>query len=241
MSLSSLTTGVRSLSEKYWETDIEFPRGACNSDEHFSLYSSMEGSIVRLPQIVALKKKYKAYLYIDEAHSIGSLGPTGRGVVEFFGMDPQDVDVLMGTFTKSFGAAGGYIAGRKVRRDPLWLCKTWHLRGCSLQGFSGFREHLGSVRHTWNDHCGFRTMGLQPSSTQDVKELTLWQCRGACDEQPQRNKMAKLAVFTGKNWVPMNTTRRGMINSTGQCGRSSRMNASLIEKWCGIIFLCTEP
>ncbi|KAB0352439.1 hypothetical protein FD754_017296, partial [Muntiacus muntjak] len=74
---------------------------------------SMEGSIVRLPDIVALKKKYKAYLYIDEAHSIGSVGPTGRGVVEFFGIDPRDVDVFMGTFTKSFGAAGGYIAGRK--------------------------------------------------------------------------------------------------------------------------------
>lgn len=74
----------------------------------------MEGSILHLPQIVALKKKYKAYLYIDEAHSIGSVGPTGRGVVEFFGLDPRDVDVLMGTFTKSFGAAGGYVAGRKV-------------------------------------------------------------------------------------------------------------------------------
>lgn len=135
------------------ETDTEFPKGVCTSDKHFSLYPSMEGSIVRLPQIVALKKKYKAYLYVDEAHSIGSLGPTGRGVVEFFGMDPQDVDVLMGTFTKSFGASGGYIAGRKVRRDPLWLCKTWHFRGC--QGFSGFREHLGSVCHTWNDRCGF--------------------------------------------------------------------------------------
>uniref|UniRef100_A0A8D1VG39 serine C-palmitoyltransferase n=1 Tax=Sus scrofa TaxID=9823 RepID=A0A8D1VG39_PIG len=80
---------------------------------------SMEGSIVYLPQIVALKKKYKAYLYIDEAHSIGSLGPTGRGVVEFFGMDPRDVDVCMGTFTKSFGASGGYLAGRKDLVDYL--------------------------------------------------------------------------------------------------------------------------
>uniref|UniRef100_A0A9W3GPM3 serine C-palmitoyltransferase n=1 Tax=Camelus bactrianus TaxID=9837 RepID=A0A9W3GPM3_CAMBA len=80
---------------------------------------SMEGSIVRLPQIVALKKKYKAYLYIDEAHSIGSVGPSGRGVVEFFGMDPRDVDVCMGTFTKSFGASGGYIAGRKDLVDYL--------------------------------------------------------------------------------------------------------------------------
>jgi serine palmitoyltransferase len=72
---------------------------------------SMEGTITPLPEIIALKKKYKAYLYLDEAHSIGALGPTGRGVVEHFGCDPRDVDMLMGTFSKSFGAAGGYIAG----------------------------------------------------------------------------------------------------------------------------------
>ncbi|XP_059817665.1 serine palmitoyltransferase 2 [Hypanus sabinus] len=80
---------------------------------------SMEGSIVRLPEIVALKKKYKAYLYLDEAHSIGALGPTGRGVVEYFDLNPKDVDVMMGTFTKSFGAAGGYIGGKKELVDYL--------------------------------------------------------------------------------------------------------------------------
>lgn len=69
---------------------------------------------MRLPEIVALKKKYKAYLYLDEAHSIGAVGPTGRGVTELFNVNPSDVDVMMGTFTKSFGAAGGYIAGKKV-------------------------------------------------------------------------------------------------------------------------------
>ncbi|KAF1620213.1 SPTC2 palmitoyltransferase, partial [Mystacornis crossleyi] len=74
---------------------------------------SMEGSIVRLPEVIALKKKYKSYLYLDEAHSIGALGPSGRGVVEYFGLSPEDVDVMMGTFTKSFGAAGGYIGGKK--------------------------------------------------------------------------------------------------------------------------------
>lgn len=75
---------------------------------------SMEGSIVRLPEIIALKKKYKAYLYLDEAHSIGAMGPNGGGAVDYFGVDPKDVDILMGTFTKSFGSAGGYIAGSKV-------------------------------------------------------------------------------------------------------------------------------
>ena len=77
-------------------------------------FSSMEGSIVRLPEVIALKKKYKAYLFLDEAHSIGAMGPRGRGVTDYFGVDPNDVDIMMGTFTKSFGAAGGYIAATKV-------------------------------------------------------------------------------------------------------------------------------
>lgn len=56
---------------------------------------------------------------MDEAHSIGALGPHGRGVCDFFGVNPRLVDVLMGTFTKSFGAAGGYIAGKKEFIDKL--------------------------------------------------------------------------------------------------------------------------
>ncbi|XP_034040139.1 serine palmitoyltransferase 3 [Thalassophryne amazonica] len=80
---------------------------------------SMEGSVVRLPEIIALKKKYKAYLYLDEAHSIGAVGSSGRGVTELFDVNPADVDVMMGTFTKSFGAAGGYIAGKKELVDYL--------------------------------------------------------------------------------------------------------------------------
>ncbi|XP_041645654.1 serine palmitoyltransferase 3 isoform X2 [Cheilinus undulatus] len=80
---------------------------------------SMEGSVVRLPEIVALKNKYKAYLYLDEAHSIGAVGPSGRGVTELFNVNPADIDVMMGTFTKSFGAAGGYIAGKKELVDYL--------------------------------------------------------------------------------------------------------------------------
>jgi len=74
---------------------------------------SMEGECCPLPEIVEIKKKYGCYLYVDEAHSIGAVGKTGRGVCEFTGVNPQDVDVLMGTFTKSFGAVGGYIAADK--------------------------------------------------------------------------------------------------------------------------------
>jgi len=80
---------------------------------------SMEGNICRLPEIVAIKKKYKAYLYVDEAHSIGALGKTGRGVTDYWGIDTSDVDILMGTFTKSFGSAGGYIAASKAVVDQI--------------------------------------------------------------------------------------------------------------------------
>ncbi|EGG00177.1 uncharacterized protein MELLADRAFT_23775, partial [Melampsora larici-populina 98AG31] len=72
---------------------------------------SMEGTVVNLPKLYLLKAIYKFYLYVDEAHSIGALGPRGRGVCDYFGLDPAGTDILMGTFTKSFGASGGYIAG----------------------------------------------------------------------------------------------------------------------------------
>jgi serine palmitoyltransferase len=85
---------------------------------------SMEGELCHLAEIVRLKKKYKAYLYVDEAHSIGSIGPRGRGICDLAGVDPKEVDVLMGTFTKSFGAVGGYIASEKnviaILRQKSW-------------------------------------------------------------------------------------------------------------------------
>jgi len=74
---------------------------------------SMEGEICNLPEIVRIKKKYGCYIYMDEAHSIGALGGRGRGICDHWGINPDDVDILMGTFTKSFGAVGGYIAGSR--------------------------------------------------------------------------------------------------------------------------------
>lgn len=51
----------------------------------------MEGTIVDLPGVLALKKKYKFYLYLDEAHSIGAMGPNGKGVCDYYGVDPREV------------------------------------------------------------------------------------------------------------------------------------------------------
>ncbi|KAI9827834.1 MAG: serine palmitoyltransferase component [Thelocarpon impressellum] len=80
---------------------------------------SMEGSMVNLPGILALKRRYKFNLFVDEAHSVGALGPSGRGVCDYFGVDPAEVDILMGTLTKSFGANGGYVAGDRNLVEKL--------------------------------------------------------------------------------------------------------------------------
>lgn len=80
---------------------------------------SMEGNMCDLPGLLALKKKYPFYLFVDEAHSVGALGPRGRGVCDYFGIDPAEVDILMGTLTKSFGANGGYVAAEKPIIDKL--------------------------------------------------------------------------------------------------------------------------
>jgi serine palmitoyltransferase len=80
---------------------------------------SMEGSMCNLPGILSLKKRYKFHLFIDEAHSIGAIGPRGRGICDYFGIDTREVDILMGTLTKSFGANGGYVAADKIIIDKL--------------------------------------------------------------------------------------------------------------------------
>jgi 8-amino-7-oxononanoate synthase len=70
---------------------------------------SMEGDIADLPEIVKLAKKHNARVMVDDAHSIGVLGEHGRGTAEHFGLD-DEVDVVMGTFSKAFASLGGFIA-----------------------------------------------------------------------------------------------------------------------------------
>ncbi|MGB2897020.1 MAG: aminotransferase class I/II-fold pyridoxal phosphate-dependent enzyme [Anaerolineales bacterium] len=71
---------------------------------------SMDGDIINLPKVVELCKKYDAWLMIDEAHSIGVLGETGRGIEEHFNMEGE-IDIKMGTLSKAIPSVGGYIAG----------------------------------------------------------------------------------------------------------------------------------
>lgn len=74
---------------------------------------SMEGDIADLPGIVPLARKYGARILVDDAHGIGVLGATGRGTPEHFGLEPE-IDLVMGTFSKTFASIGGVVAGGKT-------------------------------------------------------------------------------------------------------------------------------
>lgn len=73
---------------------------------------SMDGDIVDLPRVVELKKKHGTWLLLDEAHSIGVLGEEGRGLCEYTGVDPNDVDIIIGTLSKSFASCGGFVCAK---------------------------------------------------------------------------------------------------------------------------------
>ena len=80
---------------------------------------SMDGDYPDLPRFVEIKERFKAWLYVDEAHSIGTLGETGRGISEVYGVERSEVDCWMGTLSKSFGSCGGFLAGKRDLIDFL--------------------------------------------------------------------------------------------------------------------------
>ncbi|HEX4079741.1 MAG TPA: pyridoxal phosphate-dependent aminotransferase family protein [Rhizomicrobium sp.] len=110
---------------------------------------SMDGDMPDLRRVLDLKYRHDAWLMLDEAHSIGVLGPTGRGITEHFGIDPGEIDFIIGTLSKTFAASGGFIAGRKSVIE--WLRFT--LPACMFSvGLSpviaaAVREGLSVMRH----------------------------------------------------------------------------------------------
>lgn len=74
---------------------------------------SMDGDFPDLPKFIEVKERHKAFLMVDEAHSLGTMGKTGHGIAEHFGVAPRRVDLWMGTMSKSLGSCGGYIAARR--------------------------------------------------------------------------------------------------------------------------------
>jgi 8-amino-7-oxononanoate synthase len=82
---------------------------------------SMDGDVPDLPAFIAAARRNRAWLMVDEAHALGVLGPRGFGTADYFGVDPGEVDIWMGTLSKSLVSCGGYIAGGKKLVEYLKL------------------------------------------------------------------------------------------------------------------------
>ncbi|MCP9949840.1 aminotransferase class I/II-fold pyridoxal phosphate-dependent enzyme [Actinomadura madurae] len=106
---------------------------------------SQDGDFPDLPRFIEVKKRHDAMLMIDEAHSLGVLGRTGRGIGEHFGVDPGDVDLWMGTLSKAIGSLGGYIAARRPLiqfmkyTTPLYIFSTGISPASAAAALEAFR------------------------------------------------------------------------------------------------------
>ena len=125
---------------------------------------SMEGEVCNLRKIVDVAKKFKAYVYVDEAHSIGALGDTGRGVCEATGVSTKEIDCLMGTFTKSFGGMGGYMAGSKKMCDHIRASSSGCAYSMSLSPVVT-QQIITAFRIIKGEHCP----GVGRSKLQQIK------------------------------------------------------------------------
>lgn len=138
---------------------------------------SMEGDVANIPEMVRLAKKYNATLMIDEAHGIGVFGEGGRGVVHHYGA-ADDVDLIMGTFSKSFASLGGFIATDKEITNYLRHHSRSYIFTASITPAATAaanaaldimiaeperQKHLWDITHYALDN--FRAMGLEIGHT----------------------------------------------------------------------------
>ena len=184
---ASIIEGIRlsfSTKLKYKHNDmdsLEKQLQKCDADKVKLIVAdgvfSMEGDVAKLPEIVQLAKKYNANIMIDEAHSLGVFGKNGRGTCDHFGV-ANDVDLIMGTFSKSLASIGGFIASDKDTINYLRHNARTYIfsASCSPASIAAadaaldimlnepeLIEHLWDLTHYALD--GFRQMGCEIGNT----------------------------------------------------------------------------
>jgi 8-amino-7-oxononanoate synthase len=97
------------------EIRMQFERVLIVVEGHYS----MDGDIPDLPTLVEIKRRYQCFLMVDEAHALGVLGKTGKGIHEFYNLSRSDVDIWMGTLSKTLASCGGYICGENALVEHL--------------------------------------------------------------------------------------------------------------------------
>jgi 8-amino-7-oxononanoate synthase len=139
---------------------------------------SMEGDIINLPEVVRLSKKYNASIMIDDAHSLGVLGRNGAGTAAYFGLT-DDVDLIMGTFSKSLASLGGFIAGDKevinyIKHNSRSLLFSASMTPASvatvLCAMDIMQNEPERIQHLWNitryANEKFKTMGFDTGKSE---------------------------------------------------------------------------
>lgn len=146
---------------------------------------SMSGDIVDLPALAEVAREYGVRLYIDEAHALGVLGKNGEGTAHHFGMN-NDVDLVMGTFSKSLGSMGGFVAGPKyvieyLKHKARCFIFTASLApavaGGVLKALQILREEPQRIDQLWKNvrkmHNGFRSIGLNVRASTPIVPILI--------------------------------------------------------------------
>jgi glycine C-acetyltransferase len=168
---------------------------------------SMDGDIVDLPAVIELCRKHNALLMVDEAHSLGVLGETGRGVQEHFDLDPSDIDIKMGTLSKALAGSGGFIAAR----EEIITFLRHHARGyifsgsvpvsqvatavAALEVLEETPEMIQRLRKNCDRYCdGLRELGFDTGVTKTPIVPIMTRTEAATLEMTQRCRQDGLMV-----------------------------------------------
>ncbi|MBM3313485.1 pyridoxal phosphate-dependent aminotransferase family protein [candidate division WOR-3 bacterium] len=213
---------------------------------------SVEGDLAPLDQMVPLARKYGARLMVDEAHAVGVMGEHGRGTAEHFGVEPE-VDLIMGTFSKTFASIGGYVLGdtevmtfiRHQARTVLFSAAIPPAATATvLETLRILQEEPERREHLWKNarrmSAGLRGMGYNLGATvtpimpihigDDVKTLTFWR------------QLYDAGIFTNAFVPPGVPPNRSLIRTAVMATHTDAdMDEALevferVGRRCGIIF-----
>ena len=161
---------------------------------------SMDGDFCDLPELIEIKKKHRALLMVDEAHSFGTMGDTGRGIAEYSGVNPRDVDIWMGTLSKSAASCGGYIAGSK----PLIELLRYTAPGFVFSVGMPPAQVAAAL-------AALETLEKEPERVERLKErsaLFLYLCREAGLDTGDSEATPVVPVITGNSMVALRLSNR---------------------------------
>ena len=161
---------------------------------------SMDGDFADVPKFIEVKKRHAAMLMVDEAHSFGTMGPTGHGMAEHFGINARDVDIWMGTLSKSAASCGGYIAGSKALVELLRYTAP------------GFVFSVGAPpAQVAAALAALETLEIEPDRVERLRErsdLFLSLCREAQLDTGDSEGTPVIPVITGNSMVALRLSNR---------------------------------